>query len=186
MSPRPAPLDLMPCWRKHEPEMRAERRFRRIPEERGHIELELPRSTVQRSQNFGQVLQVGKLMPGICGGVGVGGRRDDGRTGTNTEPISLKWGGTITALKEGISIISFAFLRTSTEITKYKRKHGLWTWPRSGPMSSTLSFPAPLLKPPTQVAKDQVGLTNQALPSLALTTHVTYQIHLYVQPVQSN
>lgn len=77
MSPRPAPLDLMPCWRKHEPEMRAERRFRRIPEERGHIELELPRSTVQRSQNFGQVLQVGKLMPGICGGVGVGG---DGTT----------------------------------------------------------------------------------------------------------
>lgn len=54
------------------------------------------------------------------------------------------------------------------------------------PMSSILSFPAPLLKPLTEVAKDQVGLVNRALSPLALMRHIKYQVHLYVQPIQSN
>lgn len=80
MSPRPAPLDLTPRWREHKPEEWAEEQFHRIPEERGHIELELPRSTGQRTLNLGQVLQVGTLMPGMLGSW----------RGDHTEPNSLK------------------------------------------------------------------------------------------------
>lgn len=70
--------------------MRAERRFRRTPEERGHIKLELPRNTVQRSMNFGQVLQVGKLMPGI-GGWGRGGRTTLNPSASNeVEPLQRR------------------------------------------------------------------------------------------------
>lgn len=70
MSPRSAPLELIPCWRERKAEEWAEGQFCRIPEERGHIELEFPRSTVQTSLNLGQVLQVDRPIPRK--GVGMG------------------------------------------------------------------------------------------------------------------
>lgn len=81
MSPRPAPLDLMPCWREHKPEVRAERQFRRIPEERSHRAVVTKKYCAEESE----------LWPGPTGGQtdarywGLGEGRED-----NTEPVSLK------------------------------------------------------------------------------------------------